>query len=78
LEVDATYDADSGTLAVTVNEHGRWRDKVPQPAGVRQQLRGRGIPLMQALANEVIIDRTPHGTQVTMTWTDLARPGFNA
>ncbi|MGO8768010.1 ATP-binding protein [Mycobacterium sp.] len=78
MDLDATYDADSDTLAVTVNDHGRWRHKVPQPAGVQQQFRGRGIPLMQALADKLTIDRTPHGTHVTMTWTGLTRPDFKA
>lgn len=71
LDVSATYDGRSDGLAVTVDDRGRWRQKVP--AHHHQQLRGRGIPLMEALADEVTIDRTPHGTRVTMTWTDLTR-----
>lgn len=74
LDLDATYEAGSDTLAVTVTDHGRWRHKIPQPAGL-PQLRGRGIPLMEALADDVIIDRTPHGTRVTLTWTQLNRRG---
>ncbi len=71
IDVDATHDAKTGTLTVTVNDHGSWLHKAPQLAGVRQQFRGRGIPLMQALADKLVIDRTPHGTRVTMTWTGL-------
>lgn len=75
VDVSAAYDGDSDTLAVTVNDRGRWR----QHASVaRQQLRGRGIPLMQALADEVSIDRTPDGTHVTLTWTELTQSGLNA
>ncbi len=70
LDVTAGYDADSDTLAVTVNDYGRWRDKAAQPDDL-QQFRGRGIPLMQALTNELTIDRTPDGTKVTLTWTGL-------
>lgn len=69
LELDAAYDAAADTLAVTVTDHGRWRTKIPQPAG--PQLRGRGIPLMEALADDVVIDRTARGTRVTMTWARL-------
>ncbi|BBY03548.1 ATP-binding protein [Mycobacterium seoulense] len=71
LDVGAAYDHRSDGLAVTVDDRGHWRQKVP--AQHHQQLRGRGIPLMEALADEVTIDRTPHGTRVTMTWTDLTR-----
>lgn len=71
LDVSASYDHQSDTLAVTVDDRGRWRQKVP--AQRHQQLRGRGIPLMRALADEVAIDRTPHGTRVAMTWTGLTQ-----
>ncbi|OBF91837.1 anti-sigma regulatory factor [Mycobacterium sp. 852002-51163_SCH5372311] len=74
MDVSADYDAHSDTLAVTVNDRGRWRHNVPAPAapGRQQcQVRGRGIPLMRALADEAIIDGTPHGTSVRLTWTDL-------
>lgn len=73
-DVSAAYDGDSDTLAVTVDDRGHWRQSVPVP----QHRRGRGIPLMQALADEVTIDRTPQGTHVTLTWTDLKRSGRTA
>lgn len=69
IDVSATYDHDSSALLVTVNDRGRWRDK--PPVQHEQQRRGRGIPLMRALADELTIDRTPHGTHVTLTWTGL-------
>ncbi|OBH99408.1 ATP-binding protein [Mycobacterium sp. E2733] len=71
LDVSAAYDGPSDTLSVIVDDRGRWRQKVP--ARYQQQLRGRGIPLMETLADEVSIDRTPRGTRVTLTWTDLTR-----
>lgn len=71
VDVSAAYDSESATLSVTVDDRGRWRQKVPAPH--QQQLRGRGIPLMRALADEVAIDRTPRGTHVTMTWTGLTQ-----
>lgn len=71
LDVTAAYDRRADTLAVTVGDRGRWRQKVPHPQ--RQHLRGRGIPLMEVLADHVTIDRTARGTRVTMTWTELTR-----
>ena len=73
MDVSAAYDVDSDTLAVTVNDRGRWRNNVPAPAASerRWQVRGRGIPLMRALADEAVIDGTPHGTSVRLTWTHL-------
>lgn len=73
-ELPTTGDADA--LAVTVGDRGRWRQKVP--AQHHQQMRGRGIPLMEALADEVAIDRTPQGTRVTLVWTGLTRSACNA
>jgi two-component sensor histidine kinase len=76
VDVSAAYDGDSDTLAVTVDDRGHWRQSVPVPP--QQQRRGRGISLMRALADEVIISRTPQGTQVQLTWTDLTRRGCTA
>lgn len=73
VDVSAAYDDESDTLAVTINDHGRWRDD--GSAQRRPERRGRGIPLMRALADEVALDRTSQGTNVTLTWTDLTEPG---
>jgi anti-sigma regulatory factor (Ser/Thr protein kinase) len=75
VDLSATYDDAANTLAVTVDDRGRWRHELPEPATVppRPQVRGRGIPLMRALADRVTIDRTPRGTHVTLVWTDLSR-----
>ncbi|GAB2994392.1 ATP-binding protein [Mycobacterium bourgelatii] len=76
MDVSANYDVDSDTLAVTVSDHGRWRQIVPAqgPAACDYQVRGRGIPLMRALADEATIDPTPHGTNVRLTWNHLTKP----
>ncbi len=74
MDVSAAYDDDCDTLAVTIDDRGRWRERVPARP---QHLRGRGIPLMRALADEVVIDPTPRGTHVTLTWTDPTRAGRN-
>ncbi len=58
VDVLAAYDGDSDTLAVSVDDRGRWRQKKP----VQYQMRGRGIPLMETLADDVTIDPTPQGT----------------
>lgn len=76
VDVRASYDSDADTLAVTVDDRGRWRQKVP--AQHHPQMRGRGIPLMEALADEAVIDRTPQGTRVTLVWTGLTRSACNA
>lgn len=67
MDVSAAYDAESDTLAVTVNDRGRWH----QRGAARDLTRGRGIPLMRALADEANIHGTPHGTRVTLTWNRL-------
>jgi serine/threonine-protein kinase RsbW len=72
IDVCATYDVDSDTLAVTVNDRGTWRPSVSEPH--LYGFRGRGIPLMQALADEATIDPRPDGTHVTLTWTHLTSP----
>ena|ERR1700753_3458623 len=71
IDVSATYDVDSDTLAVTVNDRGRWHEAVSEPT--LHGYRGRGIPLMRALADEATINPTPQGTHVTLTWTHLTK-----
>lgn len=73
LDVSAAYDHDSDTLAVTINDRGRWRVPEPTATESRYRIRGRGIPLMKALADSATIDRTPHGTYVTLTWNRLGQ-----
>lgn len=75
VDLNATYDDAADTLVVTVSDRGRWRQKLPEPATVppRPQIRGRGIPLMRALADRVTIDRTLRGTHVTLVWSGLSR-----
>lgn len=76
VDVRAAYDAGSDTLAVTVDDRGRWRQQVP--AQRNAQRRGRGIPLMEALADEAAIECTPRGTRVTLIWTGLTRSACTA
>lgn len=55
-------DVRDGTLTVTVADHGRW-----QPPG-RYTGRGRGLKLIQAIADAVNLTSTDDGTTVVMCW----------
>lgn len=59
-----------GRVVVTVEDDGRWRTPDAEPG-----LRGRGIPLMEALAGVVGIETTDGGTRVEMSWATDAFPG---
>jgi serine/threonine-protein kinase RsbW len=74
--VHAAYDCEADTLAVTVTDRGQWRQPVPDTPAKQPPyaLRGRGIPLMRALADDATIDTTTAGTQVTLTWANLRKP----
>ena len=66
--LSAAYAPESDTLMVTVVDHGSWR---PPPGSRTHNLRGRGIPLMHALADEATIEGSPTGTEVTLAWFKL-------
>jgi len=65
MQVQADYDESAATLTVTVTDRGAWREA---DAGARPLKRGRGIPLMQALADSATIDPSPTGTRVCLQW----------
>jgi serine phosphatase RsbU (regulator of sigma subunit)/anti-sigma regulatory factor (Ser/Thr protein kinase) len=50
----------NGAIRINVDDDGTWRT----PTGGRG---GRGIGLMRAICDEVVIDSGPHGTSVAMT-----------
>jgi GAF domain-containing protein/anti-sigma regulatory factor (Ser/Thr protein kinase) len=62
--VEASYDA--GRVAITIADQGRWRP----PRGTN---RGRGLPLMRELMDDVEIAQGEDGTAVTLVRT-LGRP----
>jgi anti-sigma regulatory factor (Ser/Thr protein kinase) len=64
----ADYDSGSAVLTVTVSDEGAWRMGDGEP---RKISRGRGIPLMEALADRATIDSTPHGTKVCLEWNHV-------
>jgi len=61
----ADYDTSSAILTVTVTDEGHWRIADGENKKIS---RGRGIPLMQALADRATIDSTPAGTKVRLEW----------
>ena len=65
----ADYDSGSAVLTVTVADEGAWRIADSENNSVS---RGRGIPLMRALADRATIDSTPGGTRVQLEWNHVA------
>lgn len=51
-------------LVVTVTDRGRWRPPPPD----NHVLRGRGVPMMEALADAVTFRHDATGTTVTLEW----------
>ena len=50
---------DDGSVAITIRDRGGWRDSVSND-------RGRGLPLMRALMDEVDIEQRATGSTVTL------------
>lgn len=65
----ADYDSDSAVLRVTVTDEGAWRIA---DAERKTRARGRGIPLMRALADRATFQSTPAGTRVRLEWNHVA------
>lgn len=69
MSVTARYDVADRRLLVQVSDHGTWLEKVPDG---KPNTRGRGIQLMQALADRTTFDSALSGTQVRMEFDDCA------
>jgi serine/threonine-protein kinase RsbW len=69
MHVLASYDGTAATLTVTVTDEGAWRNVDPAKTELR---RGRGIPLMQALADHATVDSSAGGTRVCLEWNRVA------
>ncbi len=65
----ADYDCAAAILTVTVTDEGAWRITDPK---TKSHSRGRGIPLMQALADQATFDATATGTRVSLVWNHIA------
>lgn len=69
MHVRALYDDSASTLSVTVTDEGAWRSSDPANSGPK---RGRGIPLMHALADQATVDSSQAGTRVRLEWNHVA------
>src|ERR1700752_2014948 len=69
MHVLASYDGGAATLTVTVTDEGNWRTVDPATTELR---RGRGIPLMHALADHATVDSSATGTRVSLEWSRVA------
>ena len=60
---DAWFDASArwapGAVTIVIRDEGKWREP-------RSEDRGRGLMLMEAMAERVDVDRSPSGTTVTL------------
>ncbi|MGE2689640.1 ATP-binding protein [Mycolicibacterium pulveris] len=71
----ARHHAADRQLEVVISDHGSWRYVDPEN---RPNTRGRGIPLMQALADRATISRQPSGTEVRLEFDDCGLAAQNA
>jgi serine/threonine-protein kinase RsbW len=69
MHVLARYDGTAATLTVTVTDEGAWRNIDPVKTELR---RGRGISLIQALADHATVDPSAAGTRVCLEWNRVA------
>lgn len=72
VTLNVQHSPNDARLDIAVSDGGTWRDVDPQ---TRPLARGRGIPLMRALADQFDLDRGTHGTRVSMVFTRC--PGRN-
>ena len=61
--IDVEAIRDGVTLTITIADQGRWRESTP---ATQSLARGRGIPLMRALADDLTIDSSVLGTTVCL------------
>ncbi|GAB3298010.1 ATP-binding protein [Parasphingorhabdus pacifica] len=67
LEVHAVYRPISSRAEVVVTDYGRWQE----PPVERRDLGGRGLVLIESLAEHAEVTTTTSGTSVRMSWTVL-------
>jgi anti-sigma regulatory factor (Ser/Thr protein kinase) len=72
MTLRARHRTADGALVVDVTDNGSWRHTNP---ATRSNTRGRGIPLMRALADSATILPTAAGTEVRLQFNDFARVG---
>lgn len=63
--------SDERTVGVQVSDNGRWRDPAgDHPESADEDLHGRGLRLVEAYAETVLIRQSSAGTSVTATVAD--------
>ena len=75
MTMQVRYTAADDRLLIDVSDHGAWRHTDP---ATRSNTRGRGIPLMRALADHATISPLPTGTQVRLQFDDCALAASDA
>ncbi|WP_431232546.1 ATP-binding protein [Mycolicibacterium psychrotolerans] len=66
IDLEAVRDGD--TLTVTIADQGQWRESTP---ATQSRTRGRGIPLMRALSDDLTIDSSALGTTVCLRFEQV-------
>jgi len=72
MNVQAQFDGRAATLTVTVTDQGAWRTA---DAATKEPKRGRGLPLMHALADRAAVDSSQAGTRVCLEWNHVTAAG---
>ncbi len=70
IDICAVHDPQAKTLTVDITDRGTWRTPQTDPA---PRTRGRGIPLMETLSDQAIIEPSSAGTRVRLEWHDVTR-----
>jgi anti-sigma regulatory factor (Ser/Thr protein kinase) len=68
IAMRATFEEIDRRLSIEITDFGTWRET---PPSTQPNTRGRGIPLMQALADRVTIARQATGTRVRLEFDDV-------
>ena len=68
--VELTLWTEGAAICIEIADHGRWRP----PASSELSGRGRGIPMMRALLDSVLISYDEHGTRVLLRHELPVRP----
>ncbi|BBX47262.1 hypothetical protein GCM10009641_14610 [Mycobacterium cookii] len=63
VTLDLSYDADEAVINIRVTDRGHWLEPTPTPITA---IRGRGLILMQALADSCTVDGRADGTSVSL------------
>ncbi|BBX70056.1 ATP-binding protein [Mycolicibacterium psychrotolerans] len=70
IDICAVHDPQAKTLTVEITDRGTWRTPQTDPV---PRTRGRGIPLMETLSDQAIIEPSSAGTRVRLEWHGVTR-----